>query len=178
MIAEWSHLALVLALPLVGLQLLLAFLPAAPLGLNEALRARAVRGTAVLGAGLISLSFLGLIASFVAGDFSVKTAFENSHSAKPLLYKVSGTWGNHEGSILLWVLILSLFGGLLALTGRGGEARGAAPAALDRAAGLQGAWALRARHGGGRGVDERGSQGRGLARGTPANINRARSPAV
>ena len=122
MIAEWSHLALVLALPLVGLQLLLAFLPAAPLGLNEALRARAVRGTAVLGAGLISLSFLGLIASFVAGDFSVKTAFEHSHSAKPLLYKVSGTWGNHEGSILLWVLILSLFGGLLALTGNGSRA--------------------------------------------------------
>ena len=137
MIAEWSHLALVLALPLVGLQLLLAFLPAAPLGLNEALRARAVRGTAVLGAGLISLSFLGLVASFVAGDFSVKTAFEHSHSAKPLLYKVSGTWGNHEGSILLWVLILSLFGGLLALTGRGGEARGAASALITHALGVQ-----------------------------------------
>ena len=137
MIAEWSHLALVLALPLVGLQLLLAFLPAAPLGLNEALRARAVRGTAVLGAGLISLSFLGLIASFVAGDFSVKTAFEHSHSAKPLLYKVSGTWGNHEGSILLWVLILSLFGGLLALTGRGGEARGTASALIIHALGVQ-----------------------------------------
>ena len=137
MIAEWSHLALVLALPLVGLQLLLAFLPAAPLGLNEALRARAVRGTAVLGAGLISLSFLGLIASFVAGDFSVKTAFEHSHSAKPLLYKVSGTWGNHEGSILLWVLILSLFGGLLALTGRGGEARDAPSALITHALGVQ-----------------------------------------
>ncbi|MEC8154575.1 MAG: heme lyase NrfEFG subunit NrfE, partial [Pseudomonadota bacterium] len=137
MIAEWSHLALALAVPLVGLQLLLAFLPAAPLGLNDARRARAVRGTAVLGAGLISLSFLGLIASFVAGDFSVKTAFEHSHSAKPLLYKISGTWGNHEGSILLWVLILSLFGGLLALTGRGGEARGAASALITHALGVQ-----------------------------------------
>ena len=122
MIAEWSHLALALALPLVGLQLLLASLPAAPLGLNEALRARAVRGTAVLGAGLISLSFIGLIASLVTGDFSVKTAFEHSHSAKPLLYKISGAWGNHEGSILLWVLILSLFGGQLALTGNGSRA--------------------------------------------------------
>ncbi|MEC7141482.1 MAG: heme lyase NrfEFG subunit NrfE, partial [Pseudomonadota bacterium] len=99
MIAEWSHLALALAVPLVGLQLLLAFLPAAPLGLNEALRARAVRGTAVLGAGLISLSFLGLVASFVAGDFIVKNAVEKSHTAQPLLYKVSGPWGHHEGSI-------------------------------------------------------------------------------
>ena len=116
MIAEWSHLALTLALPLVGLQMLLAFLPAAPLGLSPALRARTVRVIAVVGAGLVALSFLGLIASFVSGDFSVKTAYEHSHSAKPLVYKISGTWGNHEGSILLWVLILSLFGGFLALT--------------------------------------------------------------
>ena len=50
-------------------------------------------------------------------DFSVVNVFENSHSAKPLIYKISGVWGNHEGSMLLWVLILSVFGALVALFG-------------------------------------------------------------
>ena len=50
-------------------------------------------------------------------DFSVPNVAENSHSAKPLLYKISGVWGNHEGSMLLWVLILALFGAAVALFG-------------------------------------------------------------
>ena len=50
-------------------------------------------------------------------DFSVVNVFENSHSTKPLLYKITGVWGNHEGSMLLWVLILALFGGLVAAFG-------------------------------------------------------------
>jgi cytochrome c-type biogenesis protein CcmF len=48
--------------------------------------------------------------AFVTSDFSVVLVYENSHTAKPMLYKISGVWGNHEGSMLLWVLILALFG--------------------------------------------------------------------
>ncbi|MGB1160901.1 MAG: heme lyase CcmF/NrfE family subunit [Alphaproteobacteria bacterium] len=115
MISEWAHLALVLAFPLAFMQAVTALLPAAPLGWTSAYRQGVVRWVAMATAVLISLSFLGLVLAFVTGDFSVKTTFEHSHSAKPLLYKISGTWGNHEGSILLWVLILAVFGGLLAL---------------------------------------------------------------
>ena len=57
----------------------------------------------------VVLSFLGLIISFVNSDFSNATVFNNSHTTKPLFYKISGTWGNHEGSLLLWLLVLTLF---------------------------------------------------------------------
>ncbi len=59
---------------------------------------------------LIGFSFTALTRAFVTSDFSVRLVTLNSHTAKPLLYKVTGVWGNHEGSLLLWVLILSLFG--------------------------------------------------------------------
>ncbi len=58
---------------------------------------------------LVFLSFLGLIFSFINSDFSNETVFNNSHTTKPLFYKISGTWGNHEGSLLLWLLVLTLF---------------------------------------------------------------------
>ena len=58
---------------------------------------------------LVVLSFLGLVFSFVYSDFSNETVFNNSHTTKPLFYKISGTWGNHEGSLLLWLLVLTLF---------------------------------------------------------------------
>ncbi len=58
---------------------------------------------------LVIVSFLGLILSFVFSDFSNETVFNNSHTTKPLFYKISGTWGNHEGSLLLWLLVLNLF---------------------------------------------------------------------
>ena len=54
-------------------------------------------------------SFLGLIISFINSDFSNETVFNHSHTTKPIFYKISGTWGNHEGSLLLWLLVLSLF---------------------------------------------------------------------
>ncbi len=57
----------------------------------------------------VVLSFLGLILSFVYSDFSNETVFNHSHTTKPLFYKISGTWGNHEGSLLLWLLVLTLF---------------------------------------------------------------------
>ena len=58
---------------------------------------------------LVLISFLGLIVSFVNSDFSNETVFNNSHTTKPLFYKITGTWGNHEGSLLLWLLVLTLF---------------------------------------------------------------------
>ncbi|MDA8537297.1 heme lyase CcmF/NrfE family subunit [Candidatus Pelagibacter bacterium] len=58
---------------------------------------------------LVIVSFLSLIFSFINSDFSNETVFNNSHTAKPLFYKISGTWGNHEGSLLLWLLVLTLF---------------------------------------------------------------------
>ena len=58
---------------------------------------------------LVVVSFLSLILSFINSDFSNETVFNNSHTTKPLFYKISGTWGNHEGSLLLWLLVLTLF---------------------------------------------------------------------
>ena len=58
---------------------------------------------------LVLISFLGLIFSFINSDFSNETVFNNSHTTKPLFYKITGTWGNHEGSLLLWLLVLTLF---------------------------------------------------------------------
>ena len=58
---------------------------------------------------LVIVSFIGLIFSFIYSDFSNETVFNNSHTTKPLFYKITGTWGNHEGSLLLWLLVLTLF---------------------------------------------------------------------
>ena len=55
------------------------------------------------------MTFVTLIAAFIISDFSLITVYENSHSAKPLFYKISGAWGNHEGSLLLWISIMSIF---------------------------------------------------------------------
>ena len=66
---------------------------------------------------LIAFSFAALMYAFIVSDFSLRLVVLNSHSAKPLLYKISGTWGNHEGSMLLWVLIVALFGATAAWFG-------------------------------------------------------------
>lgn len=68
---------------------------------------------------LIAASFAALTYSFVNSDFSVRLVALNSHSAKPMLYKISGVWGNHEGSMLLWVLIVALFGAMASWFGGG-----------------------------------------------------------
>ena len=115
MITELGHFALILAfltslcvaiLPLVGLRLRLT-----------ALTALTAPATLVMAAG-VSLAFGALVTSFVTSDFSVALVAAHSHSTKPLIYKISGTWGNHEGSLLLWILILVLFGAMLAIRGR------------------------------------------------------------
>ena len=55
------------------------------------------------------ISFFSLMYSYVVSDFSVMNVFQNSHTTKPLIYKVSAVWGNHEGSMLLWMLVLTIF---------------------------------------------------------------------
>ena len=57
----------------------------------------------------IIICFFTLIIAFIFSDFSLITVYQNSHSLKPMFYKISGTWGNHEGSLLLWVIILTIF---------------------------------------------------------------------
>ena len=64
---------------------------------------------------LVAFSFGSLTYAFITSDFSVNLVYLNSHTDKPMIYKITGTWGNHEGSMLLWLLILTLFGGALAL---------------------------------------------------------------
>ncbi len=64
-----------------------------------------------------ALAFAALAVSYARSDFSVANVWENSHSLKPFIYKITGTWGNHEGSMLLWVLILTFFGALVAAFG-------------------------------------------------------------
>ena len=66
----------------------------------------------------ILLAFVCLTFSFVESDFSVALVAQNSHTLKPLIYKISGVWGNHEGSMLLWILILALFGFLVGEFGK------------------------------------------------------------
>ncbi|POR41849.1 heme lyase CcmF/NrfE family subunit [Methylobacterium sp. V23] len=113
MLIEVGHFALALAL---ALSLVQAVMPvwAARSG-DQALRA--VATPAALGAfACILFAFGALTYAHVTSDFSVLNVIENSHTAKPFLYKISGVWGNHEGSMLLWVLILALFGALVAVS--------------------------------------------------------------
>ncbi|MDQ4060132.1 MAG: cytochrome c biogenesis protein CcsA, partial [Pseudomonadota bacterium] len=114
MIAEIGHYALVLALALALAQSVIPLVGAA----RRDGRLMAVGdSTALAQLAFVGLAFAALTAAYVRSDFSLLNVFQNSHSAKPLLYKVTGVWGNHEGSMLLWVLILTLFGGLVALFG-------------------------------------------------------------
>jgi cytochrome c-type biogenesis protein CcmF len=73
--------------------------------------------TAVAQFFLVAISFTALAACYVTSDFSVVNVYENSHSAMPLVYKITSVWGSHEGSMLLWVLVLAVFGALVAVFG-------------------------------------------------------------
>ncbi|WP_441276974.1 heme lyase CcmF/NrfE family subunit [Tardiphaga sp. 172_B4_N1_3] len=114
MIAEAGHYALVLALALALIQ---STVPIIGARLRDPALMNVARSTALAQLLFAGLSFLALTTLYVTSDFSVANVFENSHSAKPLLYKITGVWGNHEGSMLLWVSILALFGGLVAAFG-------------------------------------------------------------
>ena len=112
MIAEAGLVALWLAAALALLQFALGTL-ALRTGRDEAMLG--IRRVAIAQGLLASVSMACLIAVFAASDMSVKLVVENSHSAKPMLYKIAGAWGNHEGSMLLWVTILGLAGGAVAM---------------------------------------------------------------
>jgi cytochrome c-type biogenesis protein CcmF len=114
MIAEFGHYALVLAL---ALALVEASVPMVGARKNDPVLMASAGPAALAQFCFVATAFAALTICYVRSDFSVLNVFENSHSAKPLVYKLSGLWGNHEGSMLLWVLILSLFGALVALFG-------------------------------------------------------------
>ena len=115
MIVELGHFALILALFVAGAQAILPMWGAA----QGQPRLMAVAAPAAhVQLGLIALSFFALMHAYVTSDFSVLNVVQNSHSLKPTLYKIAGVWGNHEGSLVLWVLILALFGAIVAAFGR------------------------------------------------------------
>ncbi|WP_406870935.1 heme lyase CcmF/NrfE family subunit [Thioclava sp. 'Guangxiensis'] len=114
MIAELGHFTLILALFVAIIQSVVPMI-----GAQKNWRGwMAVAGpAATVQFLLIATSFFALTYAFVVSDFSVSLVYQNSHTDKPMLYKISGVWGNHEGSMLLWVLILSLFGAAAAWFG-------------------------------------------------------------
>ena len=114
MIAEVGHYALVLALALALIQ---GTAPIAGAWKGDAVLMGVTATTALAQFAFVAAAFAALTAAYVVSDFSVANVFENSHSAMPLIYKFTSVWGNHEGSMLLWVLILSLFGALVAVFG-------------------------------------------------------------
>ena len=112
-IAEIGHFTLSLSF---GFALVMAVLPMFGAIWNIKSLMQIGRFSAFVLLGQISLAFALLTYSFVASDFSVKLVASHSHSLKPMIYKIAGVWGNHEGSLLLWVLILALFTSAVAMT--------------------------------------------------------------
>jgi len=115
MIVETGHFALVLALAAALMQTSVPFW-GARVGDPDLMAVG--RSAALTQFALIAIAFAALVNAHLTSDFSVLNVAENSHSAVPAIYKISGVWGNHEGSMLLWVLILAAFGALVALFGR------------------------------------------------------------
>ena len=114
MAIELGHFTLILACAIAAVSAL-----AGLWGWNRSERvALLLRQSAILQFLLIAAAFLALIQAFVTSDFSLKLAYEHSHSLQPLLFKITSVWGNHEGSMVLWVLILVLMGAAVALFGR------------------------------------------------------------
>jgi cytochrome c-type biogenesis protein CcmF len=111
-LVEAGHFALALAL---GLSLIQFVVPLWGARANDPVLMAVAPASALAVLACIAFSFIALTFSYLNSDFSVLNVVQNSHSAKPLIYKISGVWGNHEGSMLLWVLILALFGGVVAL---------------------------------------------------------------
>lgn len=111
---ELGHFALILAFAISAVQ--------AGLGLvfwrSDGRVARFVQQSAILQFILITIAFAAIIHAFMISDFSLALAFQHSHSLQPLIYKITSVWGNHEGSILLWVYILVAFGAAVAAFGR------------------------------------------------------------
>ncbi|WP_018701233.1 heme lyase CcmF/NrfE family subunit [Amorphus coralli] len=133
MLNELGHYALVLALALALVQ---STVPLAGARMRDARIMRIADPVAGMVFLLVGLSFAALMVAYVRSDFSLLNVFQNSHSAKPMIFKISGVWGNHEGSMLLWVLILALFSALVAAFG------GALPRSLKATVLSVQAWVL------------------------------------
>ena len=115
MIVEIGHYALILSLVMAVAQSTIPFVAASrrdPVLLMVAPR------LAITCFALVAASFVALTYAYVTSDFSVLNVLANSHTSKPMIYKITGVWANHEGSMLLWVMILTLFGGAVAAFGR------------------------------------------------------------
>ncbi len=123
MTGEIGELALCLALALSLVQAVAGLSGAR----EEAPLSRAVAFSSALGFFVfVALAFGALTFGFVTSDFSILDVAQNSHTLKPMLYKITGVWGNHEGSMLLWVMVLAVYTALIALAKRGGERLSAA----------------------------------------------------
>ncbi|MBA2124676.1 heme lyase NrfEFG subunit NrfE [Hyphomicrobium methylovorum] len=114
MIVEFGHFALILALLVATVQ---TVIPAAGAHFRDDRMMRVAEPAAVSQFFLLAIAFLALMHAYVTSDFSVANVAANSHSTKPMIYKIAGVWGNHEGSMLLWCLILALFGAAVAAFG-------------------------------------------------------------
>ena len=115
MTAEIGQLALCLALALALVQSASGLL-----GVRSRAAASVASGAAMGLFVFVALAFGALTYAFVTSDFSVLDVANNSHTLKPLIYKITGVWGNHEGSMLLWVLVLAVYSAAIAFLGRGG----------------------------------------------------------
>src|ERR1019366_1826743 len=131
MLGELGQLALCFTLAL-SLIMAIAGLDGASSASNSGLARRIASASAMGLMVFVMLAFGVLVTAFVTSDFSIADVANNSHTLKPLIYKITGVWGNHEGSMLLWVLVLSLYAGLVSALGRGG------PQLTSAALGIQG----------------------------------------
>ena len=114
MITELGHFALILAFGVAVVQMIVPLVGAQKGWRGWMALAEPAATTQFV---LVGFSFAALMYAFVTSDFSVRLVYLNSHSLKPMLYKISGVWGNHEGSMLLWLVILALFGACAAWFG-------------------------------------------------------------
>ncbi len=114
MLTELGHFALILAFGIAIVQMIVPMIGAHRGWRGWMAIAEPAATSQVI---LVGFSFAALMWAFVTSDFSVRLVYLNSHSAKPLIYKIAGVWGNHEGSLLLWLLILSVYGAAVAVFG-------------------------------------------------------------
>ncbi|MGE5475091.1 MAG: heme lyase CcmF/NrfE family subunit, partial [Bacteroidales bacterium] len=114
MIAEIGHFALILAL---GVALLQAIVPLVGAHRDDPVLMGLAGPASMVQFLLVGIAFAALMHAYVTSDFSVLNVAQNSHTDKPMLYKVAGLWGNHEGSLLLWITILAVFGLAVSLFG-------------------------------------------------------------
>jgi len=114
MIVELGHYALVLGL---ALSLAQTIVPMIGLRTNDARMLHVAPPLTIATFLVVAVSFAALTWAYVTSDFSVRNVWANSFSDKPMIFKITGVWGNHEGSMLLWILTLALFGALVAFFG-------------------------------------------------------------